>query len=134
MRKHPADCKCFLCDLTRMSPRGTSADDAFLAAKLLNGGPEYQALEDHLLEAYSQASTGKGKERHGSTGAFFEDQVICSIGRMLGSVDFELGQAIKKISESKEILKRYGKERAKAELYGAMVYLVGACVLIDEAD
>lgn len=124
-KRHPEDCGCLLCDLTRMSPRRDENT-------LLKGGPEYMALEEHLGEAYNQASAGKGKERHGSMGVFFEDQVICSIGRMLGSVDFELGQAIKKITESKEILKRYGGGKAKAELYGAMNYLAGACILIDE--
>ena len=67
----------------------------------------YHDLARILSGAFDQSARGKGKERHGSTGVFFEDQVICSIGRMLGSVDFELGQAIKKITESKEILKRY---------------------------
>ena len=59
MKKHPADCNCLLCDLTRMSPRGTSADDAFLAAKLLNGGPEYHALEIGKYPSKTKAAIDK---------------------------------------------------------------------------
>ena len=93
---------------------------------------DYGILRKHLMEAYNQASEGKGKTRHVNNGQTFEQQDICEIGRRLGSYDFELGQAVKKILEAKRIHKLHGPAAAKAELHGAMNYLAGACVLIDE--
>ena len=58
--------------------------------------------------------------------------MICAIGRELGSYDYEIGQAIKKAFEAKRIHKIYGKEKAVAELYGAINYLCAACMLIEE--
>ena len=95
--------------------------------------PEYQSLANHLTGAFLQAAEGKGKERHANEDAF-EDQIICSINRLLGSIDGARYQAIKKIIESERLLRLKGKEAAIAELYGSINYLAAACVLIEEME
>jgi hypothetical protein len=87
---------------------------------------EYAKLELVLAEALLQASVGKGHKRH-SSGESFEDQPICEISRRLG-LAFPLGQAVKKIYESK----RLSHKQAKHELLGAINYLAAAIILIDE--
>lgn len=94
---------------------------------------EYKQLSNHLVGAYHQASKGKGKERHAEEATPFEQQPICTIGRMLGSYDFELGQAIKKLSEVKRIHHLKGACPAIAEIYGAINYAAAACILIQES-
>lgn len=88
----------------------------------------YAALRRVYKAAVEQASAGKGKERHAQDGEAFEDQQIMEIGRRLGSNHFELGQAVKKAYESA----RLPRDRAKAELLGAMNYLAAAYLLLDE--
>ena len=80
---------------------------------------QYFELERILKLALEQASEGKGSERH-ANGEDFEKQKICEISRRLGSNDYNLGQAVKKIYESK----RLPKERAIAELLGAINYSI----------
>jgi hypothetical protein len=76
----------------------------------------YKELKKVLDMALSQASEGKGKERHANNEPF-EDQLIFIIEKLVKS--FQLGQAIKKIVESK----RLPDERATAELLGAINYI-----------
>jgi hypothetical protein len=76
----------------------------------------YKELKKVLDMALSQASEGKGKERHANNEPF-EDQLIFTIEKLVKS--FQLGQAIKKIVESQ----RLPKERAQAELLGAINYI-----------
>lgn len=87
----------------------------------------YASLRSVLARAVEQAEKGKGHERH-DRGEPFEEQDICTIGRDLGSVDFELGQARKKAQESKCL----PPDRAVAELLGAIVYLAAAVILLEE--
>jgi hypothetical protein len=77
----------------------------------------YKELASVLFDAFSQASLGKGKERHAS-GESFHDQPICAIDRDVGG-GFCRGQAIKKILESQ----RLPIEVAEQELLGAINYL-----------
>jgi hypothetical protein len=87
----------------------------------------YEKLVIVLRRAFLQAAAGKGKERH-ANGLAFEDQPMQVINRLLGSQDGQLYQAIKKIQESK----RLPRERAVAELMGAINYLAGAIILLEE--
>lgn len=93
---------------------------------------DYATLRAILDDAYAQAASGKGKERHANDRPFL-DQPICEIGRMLGSVcDGELYQAIKKAQEASNMLARHENKRAEAELLGAINYLAAAVILIRE--
>lgn len=89
--------------------------------------PSHAKLESVLARAYLQSAEGKGKERH-SFGEAFEDQKICQINRWLGSPDGALFQGIKKAVEAK----RLPRDRAVAELLGAINYLAAAVILIEE--
>ena len=90
--------------------------------------PKYDSLYKVLLSAYNQASNGKGKERHQlNNDEPFENQKICEIARRL-SVDYNLGQAVKKIYESK----RLADQRDIAELYGAINYIAAAIIVKQE--
>ena len=88
---------------------------------------EYESLWRVLSLAYAQASQGKGAERHGQ-GQPFEDQPMLKISGMLGSNHGCLYQAMKKIQESS----RMGDDAAKRELLGAINYLAGAYLLLEE--
>jgi len=90
--------------------------------------PNYLRLQEVLWEAYDQAASGKGQERH-SSGEAFQDQPICQITRSVG-LGYPLGQAIKKILESQ----RLPKEQAVKELFGAINYLAGAVIVRREKD
>ena len=85
----------------------------------------YQMLDDVLARAYNQASSGKGAERHADNKPFHEQpmQRLCE----LYGVGFALGQAAKKAQEAT----RLPRDRAVAELLGAIVYLAGAVICIE---
>ena len=89
--------------------------------------PGYETLAGVLRQAYAQAADGKGKERH-ANGNAFDEQPMTTINAMLGSVDGFLYQAIKKTVESK----RLPKDRAVAELLGAINYLAGAVIALEK--
>ena len=88
----------------------------------------YEALGLALGEAVAQAARGKGSERHAESGEKFSDQLIMSIPKRLGlgGECFCLGQAAKKICESR----RLPPDRARAELLGAVNYLAAAWCLL----
>lgn len=88
----------------------------------------YTTLRDILNEAYDQAATGKGKERHANDRPW-SAQPIAEIGRMVG-VGFNLGQAMKKMQEAS----RMEGETAVRELLGAIVYAASAVMLIRDGD
>jgi hypothetical protein len=87
---------------------------------------KYASLRRVLDLALAQASGGKGKERH-ANGLPFDCQPMLEIGRMVG-VGFCLGQAMKKAQESS----RMQPDAAKRELLGAINYLAGAYLLLEE--
>ena len=89
--------------------------------------PGYEMLADVLGRAFSQASNGKGAERH-SSGEPFEEQPICAINRLHGSIDGALFQAAKKGHEAR----RLPKGAAIRELLGAINYLAACVILIEE--
>ncbi len=88
----------------------------------------YEALGLALGEAVAQAARGKGADRHAESGEKFSDQLIMSIPKRLGlgGECFCLGQALKKICESR----RLPQARARAELLGAVNYLAAAWCLL----
>lgn len=89
--------------------------------------PGYDKLFAVLMQAFEQASGGKGKERHAKEGVPFEDQPMSTINRQLGSIDGFIYQAHKKSLESK----RLPDGRGQAELLGAVNYLCGAVIALD---
>ena len=117
----------WLCDFINSIKKGENMNNTEIPSG-------YEVLRHHLDLSFDQAARGKGKIRHAQHTQPFDEQPICSIGRMLGSYDFELGQAIKKIVEAKRIHKLNGPAQAKAELYGAINYLGAACVILDEME
>lgn len=74
------------------------------------------------MEALQQSGSGKGRERHAS-GEPWHEQPIIEIQRWLGTPDFALGQALKKIHESKRLPTASAR---KAERLGAIVYLAAS--------
>lgn len=98
----------------------------------------YTSLAAVLREAYDQAASGKGSQRHNPRGTFFDQQPILEIGRMVG-IGFHTGQAMKKSQEAttrfqRDPQNREERERAVAELLGAINYLAAGIVLIREFD
>ena len=113
-----------------MTGAGMTLDVEELEAQLDEcGDKSYDSLHDTLMEAYTQASAGKGKERH-SRDADFSDQIICQIERL--DVGFNRGQAIKKIAESRVLEKIKGTEAAVHELLGAINYLAAKIITLKE--
>lgn len=89
--------------------------------------PGYRELHDVLRRALSQAAHGKGKDRHATPGVPFVEQPIVTEGLEQGGNGFQIGQARKKALESM----RPPKERAVAELLGAINYLAAAVILVE---
>lgn len=90
---------------------------------------EYGALADVLRDAYDQAATGKGRERHARDREPFEKQQICEITRRVG-IGFPLGQAMKKIVESQRLAPGHDVQ----ELLGAINYLAAAVIVMRERE
>lgn len=96
----------------------------------MQNDPAYASLHSVLARAYSQAAEGKGKDRHVKTdGQRFEDQPICTLQRIYGT-GYAFGQASKKAEEST----RLPRDRAVAELLGAINYLAAAVIVLEEGD
>jgi hypothetical protein len=89
---------------------------------------KFQPLKQVLDQALAQTQSGKGRERHNPAGDQpFLDQQIVRFGDWMGSNHFQVGQAVKKAIESTKL----PKERARAELLGAIVYLGAAILMLD---
>ena len=89
----------------------------------------YSSLAIILDEAFQQAKSGKGHERHASEGESFEAQPICEMARRLGHSG-PLYQAVKKIYESQ----RLEGERGVRELLGAINYIAAAIIVRRESS
>ena len=96
-----------------------STEEQLVAAK------NYRMLRDVLDRAYAQAAHGKGAERHGQDMPF-EDQPMQHLIQLYGP-GFALGQAAKKAQEAQ----RLPKARAVAELLGAINYLAGTVIYLE---
>lgn len=92
--------------------------------------PGYERLADVLHRAFSQASEGKGKERHANALPFHE-QPMQQIARRRG-IGFILGQADKKSEEAQGMLERGDTDACVRELLGSIVYLAGAIIHIED--
>lgn len=90
--------------------------------------PGYERHADVLRRAYNQAATGKGAERH-AQGMPFDQQPMQSLIKLHG-VGFATGQASKKAQESH----RMTRGAAVRELLGAINYLSGAVIAIENGD
>jgi len=93
---------------------------------------DYLPLHDVLMKALEQAQHGKGKERHAAptgTELPFTEQPICTLARVYG-IGYQLGQAAKKAHEAQHL----PKERAQAELLGAINYLAAAYLVLGERE
>jgi hypothetical protein len=101
-------------------------NEAYQRLNLIHADDGYDNLRRVMSLAVDQAATGKGKERH-ANGKTFDRQPSAEIGRMVG-LGYPLGQAMKKAQEAM----RLPKDRAKAELLGAINYLAVAHILLDE--
>lgn len=89
--------------------------------------PKYASLRRILNIALVQAARGKGNERH-ADGEPFQTQRIVSFGKTLGSIVFNVGQVAKKSFEAVNLK----PAAAIRELLGAINYLAGAIIIIEE--
>lgn len=92
---------------------------------------DYSALRRVLDDAFTQASEGKGRDRH-ADGEAFHDQPWSRITSAVG-LGFPLGQAAKKIEEGKRLADAGEPGRAVAEWLGAIVYLAMAVIHADRS-
>lgn len=100
------------------------------SAKVSAEDPAYAKLRHVLGDAYDQAAVGKGRDRHVKReDQPFEDQPICSLQRIYGS-GYAFGQVGKKMEESM----RMDTKAAVAELYGAIIYIAAAIIVLEEDD
>lgn len=93
--------------------------------------PGYDTLAKELHAAFEQSAHGKGKVRHANARPF-DRQPIMEIGRMVGP-GYATGQAQKKAQEAIGMLGRGERDKALAELHGAIVYLSAAAALVRES-
>lgn len=89
----------------------------------------YDSLRGVLDEAFQQAASGKGAERHGN-GLPFDEQPMQVISDLLDSDAFMVGQAFKKAQEAM----RMEPAAARREYLGAIVYLAGVIVRMDRKN
>lgn len=92
-------------------------------------GDGYEPLRRVLDLALQQASGGKGAERH-AMGKPFDRQPMLEISRMIGGPQGCMYQAMKKTQEAS----RMPTDAAKRELLGAINYLAGAYLLLEENE
>lgn len=92
----------------------------------------YEDLRSILDEAFEQAASGKGRERHSRGGVPFDRQPIMEIGRMLRSPAGAMFQAIKKTQEASGMIQRGDVSSADREMLGAIVYIAAAVKLLRE--
>lgn len=101
------------------------------ATVTINGAADsdpYASLRRVLAEAVTQASNGKGMERHAAPGEPFHQQQIVKLGVWLDSDHYQVGQAVKKALESQ----RLPRDAARRELLGAINYLAAAVLVLEE--
>ena len=85
---------------------------------------DYRSLAGVLVEAYHQAQSGKGKERHAND-LPFADQPMQAISHLLNSDKGMAYQACKKIVEATNMQSLPAFER---EILGAINYLAGMII------
>lgn len=113
--------------LARDTPEAAKATPTTNSAVVLDA-PGYESLANVYGRAFNQAAIGKGADRH-ANGEPFDKQVMQDGAHRFG-VGGLLFQAFKKSEESQ----RLPKDRAIAELLGAMNYLAGAVIAIERGS
>lgn len=98
------------------------------AAHTLVAAPGYERLAKVLIQAHHQAAFGKGLERHANS-LPFEKQRMLSISHLLDSPDGMAYQVTKKMTAG---LAMNDFHRCTAELYGAINYLAGIVVFLED--
>lgn len=106
---------------------GPKAQQAMLANALI-AAPGYERLVAVMKAAHDQAAHGKGKERHANDLPFHE-QRMQSISHMVGSPDGMAYQVAKKMVEGLAMPEHH---RKVAELYGAINYLAGIVIFLED--
>ena len=94
----------------------------------LHAAPGYERLVDVFKRAHDQAAHGKGKERHAND-LPFEQQRMISICKLVGSPDGMTYQVVKKLTEGLAMPEHH---RKVAELYGAINYLAGIVIFLED--
>lgn len=106
--------------------------DSFLERALSSSSkfpePGYERLHAVFRDAHDQAAIGKGDERHANN-LPFDEQRMQTISQGLGSPDGMAYQVIKKIQEG---LQMNDHARTRAELLGALNYLAGIVIFLDD--
>lgn len=90
--------------------------------------PGYTCLVEIFRDAHNHAARGKGLERHAND-LPFEDQRMLAISRSLDSPNGMAYQVMKKITEGLALPEYY---RTRSELLGALNYLAGIVIFLDE--
>jgi hypothetical protein len=90
----------------------------------------YVTLHAVLMEAFAQASQGKGADRHGSA-LPYEQQITAAIARESGPAG-PWFQSAKKITEAMRMNGRGMRAQARAEALGACVYAALGVIALDE--
>lgn len=91
---------------------------------------DYIKLEGVLHDAYEQASSGKGKERHANNLPFHQQRIL-GITRNLGTAQGLAYQVQKKTLEALD-MKTFAQQ--KRELLGAIVYAAAMIIYMEEQD
>jgi len=91
---------------------------------------DYKGLFNVLMDAYLQASVGKGKERHAEDKPF-EDQDICREARDIGLAG-PIFQARKKCKEALRLVELGRPDQAVTDLLGAINYIAATVIVIRE--
>ena len=97
-----------------------ASDADLIAAPDYGQAHAYSVLRAILEDAYAQAASGKGAERH-ANGRPWTEQPINTITEAVG-VGFPAGQAMKKLGEAMGMLRRGEADAARREILGAIVY------------
>lgn len=111
-------------------PFAGGTQQSVLVEREAEAGEEYSELRRVLGMAVDQAAVGKGKERHASDGEAFDEQPIVRFNLWLGSNHGDIFQACKKATEST----RLPRDRAIAELLGAINYLAAAVLVLERLE
>jgi len=88
--------------------------------------PDYWELRQVLDDAFADATSGKGQDRHSDGGKPFQHQTIMQELRALGTNAGHIFQTRKKVLEAHQKWQSKGAEWAYQEVLGAIVYLAVA--------
>lgn len=99
-------------------------------AVTLRPAPGYERLAEVFCAAHDQAAIGKGADRH-ANGLPFHEQRMQAISQLLDSPDGMAYQVCKKVVEA---LGLPTFDRKKAELLGAINYLAGIVIFLEDRE